>query len=374
MGELWSSPTTHETGSPLAAAHNGWVFPNGGGGDIAENARESDFGVQRGIVGAAVARKCIRIRDGARGDQSVVYDSSRLRRCQVPIAAVEGALRAVGVPSVAGEGEEIAASTRGKFRDNLSVVWAWRDGRGMRCLVAGHPWCLCDGHGAHRRAVSEMVGPGPHVGRTIPMLSPGAHRRPGGAMGAQVEKGRRSGRAAPLIGSPVLRKATGSPSGCATVPRGLPSDGGSPSRSRPPNRSLLPSVVVQGHVADFPSNRRLRHATYYFPPGARRRAEGDGGRRIFRAPDTFGEPKCHASNNTAPVPGQTDTTIERRASGTPPPQRRGAALAPDPLQVAAAAAGARSLRAYGIASVPQDLAAGLCALASSLIGRKRAAL
>ena len=173
------------------------------------------------MVGAAAARKRIRILDGARDDQSVVYDSSRLRRCQVPIAAVEGALRAAGAPSVAGEGEEIAASTRGKFRDNLSVVWAWRDGRGMRCLVAGHPWCLCDGHGAHRRAVSEMVGPGPHVGRTIPMLSPGAHRRPGGAMGAQVEKGRRSGRAAPLIGSPVLRKATGSPSGCATAPRGL---------------------------------------------------------------------------------------------------------------------------------------------------------
>ena len=71
------------------------------------------------MVGAAVARRRIRIRDGARDDQSVPYDSSRLRRCQVAIAAVEGALRAAGAPSVAGEGEEIAASTRGKFRENL---------------------------------------------------------------------------------------------------------------------------------------------------------------------------------------------------------------------------------------------------------------
>ena len=95
---------------------------------------------------------------------------------------------------------------------------------------------------------------------------------------------------------------------------------------------------------------------------------------MFRAPDTFGEPKCHASNNTAPVPGQTDTTIERRASGTPPPQRRGAALAPDPLQVAAAAAGARALRAYGLASVPQKSAAGLRALASTRAGERLIAL
>ena len=189
-------------------------------------------------------------------------------------------------------------------------------------------------------------------------------------MGAQVEKGRRSGRAAPLIGSPVPRKETGSPGGCAAVPRGLPSDGGSPSWSRRPSRSLLPSVGVQSHAADFPSNRLLRRATCDFPPGARRRAEGDGGRRIFRAPDTFGAPKWHAFNNTALAPGQTDAAIERRATVSPLPQRRGAALAPDPLQVAAAAAGARALRAYGLASVPPEPAAGLCAMASAGAGEQ----